>query len=224
MASTLDAVSDGRLLLGLGSGSVEAEHARAGLPWGSFTERTERLEETLAVVTGMLAGDRVTHQGRHYTVTDVPSLPAPVQRPPIVVGGGGARTLDLVARYADWWNCPTYALDELDGKLALLRQACERVGRDPASIRLTTESVLALAHDERAVPEVTALAERRFGAPAWGLHASEHIGTPATVLPRLQAAVAKGVTMFVFFLHDRVTRQSLELLANEVVPHLTRDG
>jgi alkanesulfonate monooxygenase SsuD/methylene tetrahydromethanopterin reductase-like flavin-dependent oxidoreductase (luciferase family) len=209
MASTLDAVSGGRLLLGVGSGSVEEEHRRAGLPWGTFAERTQRLEETLDIVTRMFTG---THE--------VPNVPTPSPPPPIIVGGGGARTLDLVARYADWWNCPTYSIGELDAKIALLHAACARIGRDPATIRLTTESVLALARTDDELPKVTALAERRFGAGAWGLHASEHIGTPATVVARLREAIDKGVTYFVFFLHDRVSRSTLQLLAEEVIPHL----
>jgi alkanesulfonate monooxygenase SsuD/methylene tetrahydromethanopterin reductase-like flavin-dependent oxidoreductase (luciferase family) len=220
MASSLDAVSNGRLLLGLGSGSVKEEHERAGFPWGSFADRTQRLEETLEIVTRMLDGERVTYAGEQFSVHDLPNMPAPTQRPPIIVGGGGARTLELVARYADWWNCPTYSLADLDLKIALLHETCARVGRDPSTIRLSTESVLALAPTERELPDVTALAERRFGAGAWGLHASEHIGTPETVVRRLREAIDKGVTFFVFFLHDRVSRSTLQLLAEEVVPHL----
>jgi alkanesulfonate monooxygenase SsuD/methylene tetrahydromethanopterin reductase-like flavin-dependent oxidoreductase (luciferase family) len=209
MASSLDAISGGRLLLGIGSGSVQDEHVRGGFPWGSFSERADRLEQTLDAVTRMFDG---TH--------DVPSNPRPADRPPIIVGGGGARTLELVARYADWWNCPTYSLAELDAKIALLHDACARIGRDPATIRLSTESVLALAASEAEVPQVTALAERRFGADAWGLHATEHIGTPDVVVRRLRELVDKGVTFFVFFLHDRVSRATLQLLADEVVPQL----
>jgi alkanesulfonate monooxygenase SsuD/methylene tetrahydromethanopterin reductase-like flavin-dependent oxidoreductase (luciferase family) len=220
MASTLDAISDGRLLLGLGSGSVEDEHRRAGFPWGTFADRTERFEETLDIVTRMLAGERVSFDGVHYAVNDVPNIPAPSQRPPVIVGGGGARTLELVAKYADWWNCPTYSLAELETKIGLLHGACARVGRDPATIRLSTESVLALAPSEREVAEVAARAERRFGGAGWGLHASEHIGTPESVVRRLREAVGMGVTFFVFFLHDRASRATLELLATEVVPHL----
>jgi alkanesulfonate monooxygenase SsuD/methylene tetrahydromethanopterin reductase-like flavin-dependent oxidoreductase (luciferase family) len=220
MASTLDAISHGRLMLGLGSGSVEDEHRRAGFPWGTFADRTERLEETLEIVTRMLAGERVSFDGAHYALKDVPNIPAPATRPPVIVGGGGARTLELVAKYADWWNCPTYSLDALEPKIALLHETCARVGRDPATIRLSTESVLALAPTERDLPEVAALAERRFGGGGWGLHASEHIGTPETVVRRLREAVGMGVTFFVFFLHDRVSRSTLQLLAEEVVPQL----
>src|SRR3954453_20479910 len=209
MASTLDAISGGRLMLGLGSGSVEAEHESGGFPWGSFAERTARLETTLDTVTKMFAGEH-----------EVPNNPLPTSRPPIIVGGGGARTLDLVARYADWWNCPTYSLADLDDRIELLREACTRNGRDASAIRLSTESVLALAATDADVPEVARLAERRFGADAWGLHATEHIGTPDTVVPRLLDAVDKGVTFFVFFLHDRVSRSKFQLLADELVPRL----
>ena len=168
----------------------------------------------------MLDGERVSFDGAHYALNDVPNIPAPATRPPVIVGGGGARTLELVAKYADWWNCPTYSLSELETKISLLHETCARVGRDPATIRLSTESVLALAPSERELPGVTALAERRFGDSAWGLHASEHVGTPATVVRRLREAIDMGVTFFVFFLHDRVSRSTLQLLAEEVVPHL----
>jgi alkanesulfonate monooxygenase SsuD/methylene tetrahydromethanopterin reductase-like flavin-dependent oxidoreductase (luciferase family) len=218
MASTLDAISGGRFVLGMGSGSVAHEHEVTGLPWGSFAERTSRLEESLDIITRLLAGETVSHTGAHYTVDGVVCSPAPERPIPLVLGGGGARTLDLVARYADWWNCPTYSLHDLPGRIDALRDACARHGRDPSAIRLTTESVLALAASEADLPGVQALAEKRFGAAAWGLHASSHIGTPAIVISRLRAAIDAGVRTFVFFLHDRVTRSTLELLSETVVP------
>ncbi len=124
MATTLDVISDGRLELGIGSGSYEPEHQEAGLPWGSFTERSERLAEALEVITAMFTGPRTTYEGRHYQVRDLPNLPAPVQRPrpPLHIGGAGERfTLPLVARHADVWNVPTYALGEFPAKRDALR-------------------------------------------------------------------------------------------------------
>ncbi len=124
MATTLDQISDGRLALGIGSGSIEDEHLRMGLPWGSFRERSERLGETLEILTQAFAAEAVDFEGRHYAVRDMPIVPGPVQRPrpPIVVGGVGEKfTLPLVARYADVWNVPTYALGELEHKVTVLR-------------------------------------------------------------------------------------------------------
>jgi alkanesulfonate monooxygenase SsuD/methylene tetrahydromethanopterin reductase-like flavin-dependent oxidoreductase (luciferase family) len=115
MATTLDVLSEGRLELGIGSGSVSAEHAQSSLPWGGFPERSDRLAESLEILTRMFTETATTFSGRHYQVTDLPNLPGPVQtpHPPIHIGGiGPRRTLPLVARYADVWNIPTYGLAE----------------------------------------------------------------------------------------------------------------
>src|SRR5260370_21881880 len=95
----------------------------------------------------------------------------PQARPPIIVGGLGEKyTLPLVARYADVWNVPTYALGELEHKTAVLRSICEDIGRDPDTIVLSVEAVMALAPDDASLPKVRALAEKRFAIPAFGLH------------------------------------------------------
>ncbi|OBF94464.1 luciferase [Mycobacterium sp. 852002-51152_SCH6134967] len=164
MVTTLDQISAGRLQLGLGSGSIEDEHNRVGLPWGSFRERSERLGETLEILTQAFAEERIDFSGKHFTVTDFPVKPGPVQQgPPLVVGGVGEKyTLPLVARYADVWNVPTYALGELEHKVSVLRAICEDVGRDPSSILLSVEAVMALAPDDASLPDVKRLAEKRF--------------------------------------------------------------
>jgi alkanesulfonate monooxygenase SsuD/methylene tetrahydromethanopterin reductase-like flavin-dependent oxidoreductase (luciferase family) len=223
MATTLDVVSGGRLDLGIGSGSYEPEHAEAGLPWGSAAERSERLAETLEILTRAFASDVVDFEGTHYTVHGLPSLPRPVQhpRPPIVVGGAGERrTLPLVARYADVWNVPTYALGELDRKIEVLHEQCERIGRDPASIRLSVEAVLALAPDDAALPSVRQVAERRFGDPGFGLQEGGLVGTAPAVVQRLRALHELGFDQVVLFTHDRAADETLERLASDVLPHL----
>jgi len=223
MAATLDVVSSRRLDLGIGSGSYEPEHGEAGLPWGTAAVRAERLTETLEILTRAFAGDVVDFEGAHYTVRGLPTLPRPVQqpRPPIVVGGAGERrTLPLVARYADVWNVPTYALSELDRKIGALREHCERIGRDPASIRLSVEAVLALAPDDAALPSVREVAERRFGDPGFGLHDGGLVGTAPAVVERLRALHELGFDQAVLITHDRASDETLELLATAVLPHL----
>lgn len=223
MATTLDVISGGRLNLGVGSGSVEQEHREAGIPWGTFAERSEILEETLEIVTRMFAGPRTTFTGRHFAVRDLPNVPAPVQqpRPPIYVGGvGETRTLPLVARFADVWNVPTYALDRLAVKSAALDGLCRDAGRDPTTIRRSLEAVMVVAPDDDAVAEAMTTAERRFGGPGFGLQAGGYVGTPARVADRILEHRALGFTEFVFFLHDRATPATLELIAGEVLPRL----
>ncbi|MCW2622289.1 MAG: luciferase family protein [Frankiales bacterium] len=221
MVSTLDAISGGRFLFGLGSGSVEQEHLEAGLPWGPFAERTARLDEALTIIRDLLGGsDRTTFTGEHYQVRDVPNQPRPAGRLPFMLGGAGDRTLDLVARHADVWNCPTYFLDRLDDRLAALQAACDLHGRDRAEIRLSTQAVMVLVEREDQVADAVAAAERRYPGPMWGLHESGMVGTPDTVVRALQAHVDRGITTFTLFQHDRATRGTLELLAEQVVPRV----
>ncbi|WP_328349692.1 LLM class flavin-dependent oxidoreductase [Mycobacterium sp. NBC_00419] len=223
MATTLDQVSDGRLVLGVGSGSIEDEHRRMGLPWGSFADRSQRLRETLEILTQAFAGEHIDYSGAHYTVRDMPIKPGPVQRPrpPIVVGGSGEKyTLPLVARYADVWNVPTYALSEMQHKLTVLRSLCEDIGRDPSSIVMSVEAVLAIAPDQTALPAVRQLAEKRFGDPAFGLHDGGLIGTPQAIVDRLGELHEMGFGQVVLFTHDRASDATLELLAAEVLPQV----
>lgn len=223
MATTLDQISGGRLTLGVGSGSIEDEHRRAGFDWGTFAERSGRLGETLEILHQAFGDERITHSGDHFTVSDMPVKPGPVQRPrpPIVVGGVGAKfTLPLVARYADVWNVPTYALRDLERTIAALRSECEAVGRDPATIVMSIEAVAALARDEAALSAVRDIAEKRFGGPGFGLHEAGLIGTPAAVAHRLRELIGMGFGQIVLFTHDRCSDQTLDLLAGEVIPAL----
>ena len=223
MATTLDQISGGRLELGIGSGSIEDEHRRMGLDWGSFAERSNRLRETLEILEQAFADERIDYSGTHYTVRDMPIKPGPFQRPrpPIVVGGSGEKyTLPLVARYADVWNVPTYALGEMAHKLAVLRALCDEIGRDPSTIVMSVEAVLALAADDAALDSVRQLAEKRFGGPGFGLHDGGLIGTPQAVVDRLGELHQMGFGQVVLFTHDRASDATLELLAAEVLPRV----
>jgi alkanesulfonate monooxygenase SsuD/methylene tetrahydromethanopterin reductase-like flavin-dependent oxidoreductase (luciferase family) len=173
------------------------------------------------VLKVLFTDDAPTFAGRHYRLDAAPSLPRPVQtpHPPIHVGGAGERrTLPLVARHADEWNCPTYALADLPRKLAVLHAACTRIGRDPASLRVTEEAVLALVSRADEVEEARALALRRFPGPGWGVEAGGYCGTPDTIARRIEERARLGVRGFVFFLHDRAAPETVRLLAREILP------
>ena len=119
MIATLDVISDGRIEIGLGSGSYPLEHEQAGIAFGSMAVRSAQLGEALAIVDGMLTHETFDFVGEHYALDGLPCLPPPVQqpRPPIHVGGIGEKhTLPLVARFADVWNVPTYGLDQWEQK------------------------------------------------------------------------------------------------------------
>jgi alkanesulfonate monooxygenase SsuD/methylene tetrahydromethanopterin reductase-like flavin-dependent oxidoreductase (luciferase family) len=221
MATTLDVISGGRLELGMGSGSYEAEHHEGGFPWGTLEERSDRFREGLEIVSRMFAEEVVTFAGGHYAVQGLPNLPHPVQspRPPIHVGGVGERyTLPLAARYADVWNVPTYGLGRWEAASAALDAECVRQGRDPASLRRSVEAVLVLGGDDDEVAAARAVADRRYGGPAWGVSEGGFVGTPAAVADRIGEYVERGITMFVFFPFDRGAERTLRLFAEEVMP------
>lgn len=222
MATTLDVLSGGRLELGIGSGSVRAEHDEMGLPWGAFSDRSGRLGESLEILTRMFSGTPTTFAGKHYSVTDLPNLPPPAQRPhpPIHVGGIGAvHTLPLVARYADVWNTPTYGLKTWEETQRVLDAECAKIGRDPATIRRSHEAVLVLAVDEASLSEARAEADRRYRGSGWGMEEGGYVGTPAMVADHIAQVAEKGISIFVFFTHDRADPQTLELFADRVLPH-----
>ena len=166
---------------------------------------------------------RPSFTGAHYRLDAAPSLPRPVQgpHPPIHVGGAGERrTLPVVARHADVWNCPTYALADLPRKLGVLHAHCARLGRDASTLRVTEEAVLALSPTRDRVADVRATAERRFPGAGWGFAAGGYCGTPDQVVARVRERARLGVQGVVFFLHDRGDPETLRLLGREVVPAL----
>jgi alkanesulfonate monooxygenase SsuD/methylene tetrahydromethanopterin reductase-like flavin-dependent oxidoreductase (luciferase family) len=154
----------------------------------------------------------------------VPNLPAPIQspRPPIHIGGiGPRRTLPIVAKYADVWNVPTYGLAQWEESQQTLETECEKIGRDPGTIRRSLEAVLVLTPDEASLETARAKAERRYGGDGWGMDAGGFVGTPPMVIDRIGELIAKGITTFVFFTYDRAEPRTLELFANEVMPAFT---
>jgi alkanesulfonate monooxygenase SsuD/methylene tetrahydromethanopterin reductase-like flavin-dependent oxidoreductase (luciferase family) len=136
MAATADEVSDGRLILGIGSGWHDAEYDAFGF---AKDHRVDRLEETLRVIRPLLAGDRVTFDGRSVTLRDAVLAPPPRHRVPILVAGEGPRMLALTATHADAWNTAWYGEvdDELRGRFAAFDEALARAGRDASSVERT---------------------------------------------------------------------------------------
>ena len=155
--TTLDHVSGGRAQLGIGAGWFELEHDSLGFEFGTFTDRFERLEESLQIIKGMLAGERPTVQGHWYQVTDAINSPAPLSRIPVMIGGGGEKkTLRLVAQYADESNliCPP---NEVPRKLDALAGHCETLGRDRSEIVVSVQANACVAPThEQALAEADA--------------------------------------------------------------------
>ncbi len=197
--TTLDIVSNGRAQLGIGAGWFELEHDALGFEFGTFTDRFEKLEEALQIITGMLAGERPSLDGTHYTVKEAINEPPPVGRIPILIGGSGEKkTLRMVAQYADESNltCP---VDEVPRKLDALAAHCQRLGRDRSEITVNKQVMCCIAptHDQ-AWAEVEPLA-RRLGMDIADPAVREiaagliFIGGPDEVAEKLSEVLASGV-------------------------------
>ena len=166
--------------------------------------RSARLAETLEILELLFAGEPFDHDGRFYTLRDAQQRPVPVGgRIPILIGGGGPKlTMPLVARFADWWNCPSYAVDQL----AELRPLA-------GNARVSTQHPIGLAPSSATLDEVSELARRRFGG--WG---GLLVGTPDQVAEALVAEARQGVEQFFVPFTDFAPPETIELFAREVIP------
>jgi F420-dependent oxidoreductase-like protein len=141
--TTLDVISGGRALLGVGAGWDAAESAAYGIPFPGVAERFDRLDEELAVCRALFSDEQATVSGKYYAVRDAYNSPRPVRGtiPVMVAGGGEKRTLDLVARYGDACNVSGGDPAQVRHKFDVLERHCERIGRDPAEITRTVFAV-----------------------------------------------------------------------------------
>lgn len=157
MAATIDHISGGRLVLGLGSGWQENEHEKYGIPFHTIGGRLRRLEEACQVIKRLFTEDSVTFDGKFYQLDDAPLWPKPVQSPlPLLIGGGGEKmTLRITAKYADEWNV-WGNVDTLKHKMSVLDRHCETVGRDPSKIQRSAVALVFLSDDEAFVKKMSA--------------------------------------------------------------------
>lgn len=136
--STLDVLSDGRSMFGVGAAWYEREHTALGIPYPPVSQRFEMLEETLQVCRQMWSEDDGPYNGKHYKLAETICEPQPIRRPPVLIGGDGEKkTLRLVAQYADIWNSTVRDVEALKHKIDVLHRHCDAAGRDLGQIRKT---------------------------------------------------------------------------------------
>jgi len=223
MATTLDHISNGRAILGIGAAWFETEHLAFGFPFGSgFPERLRWLGEALPIMRGMLRGESPTASGERYRATAVRNDPAPVQpRLPILVGGDGEKvTLRLVARYADACNIGGGAAN-VGRKDAVLREHCERIGRDHREIERTTGIGVVVIRDSREEAErvFRSIFERNGRARLWQ---DQPVGTPEQVAEHLAPLLELGYRHLIAGIPSPYDEESMARLVTEVKPLLER--
>ena len=164
--TTLDVVSQGRAILGIGTGWFELEHDQLGFEFGTFTDRFNRLEEALQIILPMIKGERPTFSGKWYQVREAMANPRFREHIPLMIGGSGEKkTIPLAARHFDHLNVIA-GFDELPGKLEVVRRRCEEVDRDPATLETSTLTTV-LIHESAKPDQIPAEMTQRMvvGSP-----------------------------------------------------------
>lgn len=230
MAASVDTLSDGRLVLGVGAGWNDREHRAHGLPFPPLKERLERLQEGLEVILRLQGDGPVSYQGRYYQINDANPYPKPVQKPrvPLLIGGKGkARFLRIVARYADEWNMTTNSPAFCRERGERLAEQCQSIGRDPADIRRSVSMGLLIGRSEpeiehrcrsiqRLMPELASVNTTEIPA---AVRASGWVcGTPDDIVRQLHALAAVGINRVMLQHHDFGDGEVLKLIASEVIP------
>ena len=217
MAVTLDGISRGRAILGIGAAWNEHEHRMYGIDFDTPAIRLAKLREATTVIRALLDEGKTTFQGKYYRLTDATLGTRPVQpRIPILIGGGGEQvTLKITARHADWWH--GFGTPEVIAhKLAVLRTHCADLGRDPAEIEPTTGGGILVRDDlndvDRRLREVSA--RNRVESPT----RPAVVGSPETIAQRLLEYHRLGVRGFLFGMSPPYDRETIERVMTEVKP------
>jgi F420-dependent oxidoreductase-like protein len=192
--TTLDTLSKGRAVLGLGAAWNEDEHRGYGIEFPPIAERMDRLDEALTICKAMFTEERPSFEGRYYRIDRALNVPRPIQPggPKIIIGGGGERrTLRIAAKYADMTHWFPLGFDALKHKNEVLEQHCQEVGRDPATIERTMATpVLLAANEEAAQAALERVPEER--------RPYIKIGTPEQAAEALRPYIDAGFTGFTF--------------------------
>ena len=220
IVAQVDAMTGGRVELGLGAGWYEEEHAAYGIPFPPIDQRFEKLEEQLSIITGLWAtevGATFDFSGKHYSLSKCPALPKPVQspRPPIIVGGHGRKlTPRLAARFADEFNVPFDSYDVCKSQFELVSDACDAIDRDPGSMVRSAALVICCGQNSADV-------ERRassIGRDVDELATNGLAGLPAQIVEKIHVYGELGITRIYLQILDMNDLEHVGLIASDVLP------
>jgi F420-dependent oxidoreductase-like protein len=217
MAATLDNISGGRVIVGLGSGWFEMEFSGYGFDFPPLQVRLRQLDEAATLMKQMWTEEQPSFAGKQFHTASVYCEPKPVRKPhpPVLIGGGGEKVLlRIAAKHADIWNNLAVHQGQLAYKVALLRQHCEAVGRDPQSVQVSQQTMVVIGKDA-----ADAQAKVEKAQAIYGGHLGQGIaGTPQECTDKIHAHIAAGCTMFVIEFFGRDTREPARLFAETVLP------
>lgn len=221
MGKTLDHASDGRLIMGIGAGWFEQEHAAYDVPFYTVGERIRRLDEACEIIKRLWTEKQVTFDGRYYHIKDAYCEPKPVQKPhpPIMIGGGGEKlTLRVVAKHADIWN--TFGPPQVfRDKLSVLRAHCKAVGRNFDEIEVSWAGSAAITQSREQKEAVVQAISKVFGRSPEDVEPGLLIGSAEEIRDRIAKLIEAGVTHFILIASAPFNHDMLRQFAEDVIPH-----
>jgi F420-dependent oxidoreductase-like protein len=218
--ATLDHISNGRAIAGLGAGWFEPEFTSYGMDFPPLGERMRALDDTAEILKRMWTDEKATWAGSHWSVTDAICEPKPLRRPPILIGGGGEKVLmGIAVRHADIWNNLAVFQAQLPEKIEALRKRCDELDRDFDSIEVSQQCVVVIGEDETAASAALEKAKKIYGGHMGGSLEEHGIwGSPEQVIERIEKHRKLGCTMFAMEFFGRDTRVPAQLFAETVMP------
>lgn len=219
MGATLQLLSGGRFILGLGAGWHAEEHRAYGYDFPPAAVRVAQLEETLQIIRSLWVNEVTTIEGQHYRVVEARCQPRPDPVPPIMVGAFAPKMLRLAAQYADWWNVSSTGLSQYRAMATALEQHCRALGRDPAAIKKTWAGGCACAPTPDAAAALAAGWQEADNDEDF-----DFVGTPEQLIFQMQAFIELGVEYFMLDCGGFPELTTLEMLIAEVIPALKQAG
>jgi probable F420-dependent oxidoreductase len=218
--ATIDQISNGRCIVGLGAGWFPAEFEGYGCKFPPLRERMRALEETVEILKRMWSEERPSFEGSHASIHNVVCEPKPVRRPPLLIGGGGERVLmGIAARHADIWNNMAIFQSQLGPKVEALRRSCEREGREFDSIEISKQCTVVIGEDDDAARAALEKVKKVYGGHM-GTQLEEHgiWGPPEHVIECIERHRGLGCSLFVIEFFGRDTKLPARLFAEKVIP------
>lgn len=219
MAATLDQITGGRVIVGLGAGWFETEFRGYGYAFPPAPVRLEQLSEAVRLMKQVWTEPGSTFRGKHFQTDSIVCEPRPVRVPPILIGGGGERVLlRIAAEHADIWNNLAVNQGDLGRKVARLHEHCRAVGRDPETIEVSQQTVVIIGENEVDAQAKLEKANRIYGGHLGDIERHGIWGSPAQVIDRIQRHIQQGCRSFVMEFFGRDTREPARLFAENVLP------
>ena len=216
MGATLQFLSGGRFILGIGAGWNEDEYKAYGYDFPPGRVRVEQLEEAILIIKALWTERIANFSGKHYSVVNASLEPKPDPLPRLMVGAFGPKTLSLTAKYADWWDVSSTSITAYRRMAGELKRACEKIGRDPTTIRRSWSGGCACAPTEDEAPAFTA----NWSNSDADEDEFDFVGTPDRIIAQMRPFIEEGVSYFILDCGGFPNLTTLELLVSEVLPAL----